>query len=203
MVLLLSACGKTELVDGRNESFLPVEISDAGEVIHAGSCTGNLCPRGFHCERGVCLLNGNDGQLQVTLQWKNDPRTPEDLDLHVIEPSVRGPCEIYFATSGRVACVGKLDLDANRSCIDSDPSGGLGADTENIIYPFGLDVPRGHYLVRVSYWDECTTFGVDTPYVVTVRNGGTILRRRGAFHPGQSNFGTASSGVTVLEFDVQ
>jgi hypothetical protein len=205
-LLFAAACGRTELVDGWQE-YTPVPRTDAGfELINAGECLGvsRSCPRGFHCEQGVCVLNGDLGELQVTLQWKNDPRTPDDLDLHLLEPTPgQGSCEIWFASGGLFSCqsVGQLDLDANGACLDTDISGGPGADTENIVYPPGKPVPLGHYIVRVDYWAECTG-DVDVPFVVTVRKGGEITRRTGIFHPGESDSGQAGSGITVLEFDV-
>lgn len=207
--MLSAACGRTELVDGY-QTTIPTQgrRPDAGpvELIEAGACVGTsrLCPRGFHCEAGVCVLNGAQGELQVTLQWKNDPRTPDDLDLHLIEPfPVSGSCEIYFGSGGLFTCdaVGSLDLDANGACFDTDPTGGPGADTENIIYPPGQAVPRGHYIVRVDYWGECGG-GVDVPFTVTLRNFGVVTKRTGVFHPGESDSGQEGSGITVLEFDV-
>jgi hypothetical protein len=206
--LTLLGCGRTEPVDGYQETFInPDPRTDAGvELISAGQCVGlaRSCPRGFHCEQGLCVLNGEQGELQVTLQWKNDPRTPEDLDLHLVEPLPgQGSCEIYFGSGGLFACqsVGKLDLDANGACQDTDPGGGPGADTENIIYPPGRTAPRGHYIVRVDYWAECTG-GRVVPFVVTVRNGRTVTTRRGLFRAGEADSGQAGSGVTMFEFDV-
>ena len=208
LLLLLAACGRTEPVEGRSESFFPVARTapDAGATfIEAGACLGTSeeCPRGFHCESGLCVLNGGEAELQVTLQWQNDPRTPDDLDLHLIEPlPAQGTCEIYFGSGGLFACttVGKLDLDANGGCLDTDPAAGPGADTENIIYPPGRPAPRGHYIVRVDYWGECSDSAA-VPFVVTVRNRGTITRRTGIFQAGESDTGAEGSGITVLEFD--
>ena len=216
LVVLLAACGRTEPVQGREDTVLPVEIppgadagmgTDAGvERIVAGECVGvaEECPRGFHCEAGTCVLNGDEAQLQVTLQWQNTPRTPDDLDLHLVEPlPVQGTCEIWFGSGGLFSCtaVGRLDLDANGACVDTDPGAGPGADTENIIYPPGQPAPRGHYVVRVDYWEACTG-PVAVPFVVTVRKGATVTRRTGVFHPGEADQGGEGSGVTVLEFDV-
>lgn len=209
-LLLITACGRTEPVDGY---FPPIPdpiqqpLTDAGVgLIQGGACQGlgAVCPRGFHCENGVCVLNGGLGELQVTLQWKNLPRTPDDLDLHLLEPTSNGDlCEIYFGSGGLFSCqpMGKLDLDANGACTDTDPTGGPGADTENIIYPAGQAVPRGHYIVRVDYWAECS--GVEeVPFEVIVRKGAEVMKRSGLFKAGQSDSGAADSGVTMLEFDV-
>lgn len=210
LLLALAACGRTGLVDYPPVPVDPaVVIPDAPDggnpLIVAGTCTGtDRCPRGFHCEAGVCVLNGNDSLLQVTLQWQNDPRTADDLDLHLVEPRpVSGTCEIYFGTGSLFTCapVGKLDLDANGACIDTDPAGGPGADTENIIYPPDRSPPSGHYIVRVDYWAECTG-SANVPFVVTVRNRGVVTERRGVFHAGESDSGEEGSGVTMMEFDV-
>ncbi len=208
LMVLFAGCGRTELVDGYQSALPPpVMRADAGqERIEAGTCDGlsPVCPRGFHCEAGVCVLNGDQGELQVTLQWKNDPRTPDDLDLHLVEPlPAQGTCEIYFGTGGLFTCtpVGVLDLDANGACVSTDPRGGAGADTENIIYTPGRPAPRGHYIVRVDYWAECSS-APQGPFVVTVRNGDTVTRLTGVFRRGESDSGQAGSGVTMLEFDV-
>ena len=113
------------------------ELDSSGYCGLDGGIVSPPCPpgcdnrAGYHCEVGQCVLNGDDGSLQFTLNWENTPRTPEDLDLHVIEP---GGCEIYW---GNRQCVGKLDLDANAGCRNSDPDGGFGGDVENIIYAPG------------------------------------------------------------------
>ncbi len=208
-VLLLAACGRTELIDGYRywppEVDAGVVLGTDGGVIISGRCEGLLqtCPRGFHCESGNCVLNGADAALQVTLQWQNSPRTPVDLDLHLVEPAGSGSCEIYYGSGGLFGCrhVGSLDLDANAACGDTAGTAGLAFDTENIIYPAGREVPVGHYIVRVDYWGQC---GVNTPvpFVVTVRKGTETTRASGVFQPGQADEGGEGSGVTMLEFDV-
>jgi hypothetical protein len=205
--LLLVACGRTEPVRGYEYFLDPVDagvvLGTDGGVIISGQCEGlaQSCPRGFHCEFGVCVLNGADAPLQVTLQWQNQPRTPVDLDLHLLEPARAGPCEIYYGT-GIFTCqpVGRLDLDANAACADSARVAGLAFDTENIIYPVGRAVPAGHYVVRVDYWDECNVQS-PVPFVVTVRKGTEVTRLTGTFLPGESTQGGAGAGVTVHEFD--
>lgn len=213
LLVLLWGCGRTEPVGPRGPPPTETDEVDAGFIanpdaglIIAGTCEGvdEHCPRGFHCEAGTCVLNGDDSQLQVTLQWQNSPRTPEDLDLHLIEPlPVQGACEIYFGSGGPFSCtaVGRLDLDANGACVDTDPSGGLASDTENIVYPPGRAPPEGHYLVRIDYWSQCSG-AASVPFVVTVRKGSTVTRRTGVFHAGEADSGQAGAGVTVLEFDV-
>jgi hypothetical protein len=223
VLLAFAGCGRTEPVRGY-EYFLPEVVppphdagiilpTDAGHpidggvpVIIAGQCVGpgQTCPRGFHCEEGICVLNGDEAQLQVTLQWQNNPRTNDDLDLHLVEPLSSGSsCEIWFGSGGLFSCtsVGTLDLDANGACVDTDTSGGPGSDTENIIYPRGTAAPIGHYIARVDFWAQCST-GLDIPFVLTVRKGATVLRRTGVFHPGEADSGNEGSGITVLEFDV-
>jgi len=211
LLLLLAACGRTEPVDVRDpvDPTLIAILPDGGTLppIEGGACMGilSLCPRGFHCEAGVCLLNGADAALQVTLQWRNTPRTADDLDLHLLEPlPVQGSCEIWYGSGRLFSCtaVGRLDLDANEECLDTDPSGGPGADTENIIYPSDRAVPKGHYIVRVDYYAECTA-SASVPFIVTVRNGATLSTRTGVFHAGESDSGNEGSGITVMEFDVR
>jgi hypothetical protein len=212
VLVLLAACGRTEPVT-THEPDPPVVVAvvpDGGSppLINAGTCVGPNaeCPRGFHCEAGVCVLNGDTAALQVTLQWMNSPRTPDDLDLHLLEPlPVSGTCEIYFGSGGLFSCnsVGKLDLDANGACVDTDPTGmgGPGSDTENIIYPPGRAAPSGHYIVRVDYWAECSG-SMSVPFVLTVRNGATVTTRTGTFHAGEADSGQEGSGITMFEFDV-
>ena len=214
-LVVLAGCGRTEPVGPRGHpaSQVITPAADAGFTVHldagliiAGQCEGPSldCPRGFHCESGTCVLNGDNSELQVTLQWHNTPRTPDDLDLHLIEPlPVQGTCEIYYGSGGLFSCgaVGVLDLDANGACIDTDPSGGPASDTENIIYPPGRAAPEGHYIVRVDYWSECSG-SARVPFVLTVRKGSVVTERRGVFHAGEADSGEAGSGVTVLEFDV-
>jgi hypothetical protein len=212
-VLFLTACGRTEPV-GRREVVEATSITDGGidagfivtdaGLINAGVCEGpqQLCPRGFHCESGLCVLNGDNSELQVTLQWQHTPRIADDLDLHLLEPlPLQGSCEIYYGTGGVFGCgnIGQLDLDANGACVDT--GNGPGADTENIIYPPGVAAPRGHYILRVDYWAECSG-AASVPFVVTVRKGNTLIVRNGIFHAGEADSGDANSGVTMLEFDM-
>ena len=211
LLALLAACGRTAPVTITEPDSPVIAVAPDGgtpPLITAGTCPGptGTCPRGFHCESGLCVLNGDSAPLQVTLQWVNRPRTPVDLDLHLLEPlPVNGTCEIYFGSGGLFSCnaVGKLDLDANGACVDTDPTqlGGPGADTENIIYPAGTAAPRGHSILRVDYWSECGV-SQSVPFLVTVRNGGVVTTRSGVFHAGEGDSGQQGSGVTILDFDV-
>ncbi len=213
VMVLGSACGRTEPVRGLIEKWPAGFVTDAGvttttrdggEII-SGPCEGfaQTCPQGFHCESGDCVLNGGNADLQVTLQWQNTPRTPEDIDLHLVEPAGVGSCEIYYGSGGLFSCrpVGQLDLDANVSCFDTSTTAGLAFDTENIIYPAGSSAPKGHYIVRVDYFQECGG-NIDVPFVVTVRKGTSLTRRTGVFHPGESDSGAEGSGITMIEFDM-
>ncbi|MFZ5442582.1 MAG: hypothetical protein ACOZQL_21410 [Myxococcota bacterium] len=215
LVLSLVACGRTEPVRGLEEPWpeedagsefhgavpaVPVMRPDAGQIV-SGACQGpaQQCPQGFHCESGQCVLNGGNGQLQVTLQWQNSPRTPDDLDLHLIEPN---NCEIYYGSGGLFSCqsVGSLDLDANAGCLDTAGTAGLAFDTENIIYPADRAPPSGHYVVRVDFWGECAS-SFEVPFVVTVRKGAELQRTTGVFRRGESDMGGLGDGRTVFEFD--
>jgi len=218
LLLALAACGKSDPLFPREE-HLDAGPSDAGLELDAGTpvdggydagfavvacVTNTICGEGFHCESGFCTLNGDEGELQITLRWANVPRTPEDLDLHLIEPTPIGPCEIYYGDANRTlpsscGAVGKLDLDANAGCtLSYDPS--IGADTENIIYPPFTTPPPGHYIVRVDYYEDCTA-ALDVPFTVAIRKGDKISVYEGVFHAHDADLGSADAGRTIAEFD--
>jgi len=154
---------------------------DGGYV--GGSCNPE-CDHGFHCQGSRCVLNGGNGDVQVTLRW-NQPR---DMDLHVIEP---GGCEVYY---GNRTCVGSLDLDSNAGCgIDN-------VDIENVIYdPTNGPPPPGTYTVRAADWSDCSQSG-PIPYQVIIRHGGVTDTYCGSFPANSGAGGGAGTGQTVATF---
>jgi hypothetical protein len=108
-----------------------------------------MCPHGFGCLNGVCLLNGAGGGLQYTLRFGQSV----DLDLHLVEPRVAGGvCEVFWADRGGPSSTcgarSSLDLDSNADCnIDN-------INIENIILPRGKPVP-GTYIARVDLFRSC------------------------------------------------
>ena len=170
---------------------------DAGPPV---VCTSG-CQEGFHCEQGVCVLNGNSGPLQVTLRWN----TGEDLDLHLIEPKGTSSCEIYYDLPNRAgstnACgaVGSLDLDSEAACVHD------GVDIENIIYPPGMAAPSGKYIVRIDHYQNCNASLTAVPFEVEVRALGQTLGFCGVFRPSDSDWdtgGQAGAGRTVMNFNM-
>lgn len=165
---------------------------DAGAIPCSGSCG-----EGFHCAGGQCVLNGGGGAVQVTLRWDQ----PEDLDLHVDEPTLSGgACEIWYGDANRptgsssCGALGSLDLDSNAGCsIDN-------VDIENIIYR-GSAVSKGTYTVRVDYFANCSAT-TPVPYEVTVRANGATNTYCGSFLPSAADHGGAGSGVVVTSFTV-
>lgn len=188
---------------GSNQPGTPVMISSpdggaAGCIRTAApvACSPS-CGQGFHCSQGTCILNGDDGLVQVTLRWDQ----PEDLDLHLVEPQARGPgCEIWYGDRGGASgstcgAIGWLDLDSNAGCgIDN-------VDTENIIYAPGVSPPSGTYLVRVDYFENCTAMTA-IPFEVTVRVGHSTSSFCGTFRPSDADFGGTGSGMTITSFVV-
>jgi hypothetical protein len=173
---------------------------DAGGVCIAHTPTGSCfpeCPHGFHCAGSACVLNGGSGPVQVTLRWN----TGEDVDLHVIEPTATGPCDVYYGNRTGSSCGarGALDLDSNAGCgLDN-------VDIENIIYDPDGGAPSGQYQVRVDHWSNCDPATVFVPYEVDVRVGTTHLGYCGSFvagGPGWSAHGGANGGTQVMTFTV-
>jgi hypothetical protein len=172
---------------------------DGGNV--GGVCVPD-CNRGFHCQNGVCQLNGGGGPIQVTLHWGQGV----DLDLHVIEPS---GCEVYYGDTNRPAgtsscgAVGSLDLDSNPGCsLDN-------VDIENVIYPApdagGAAPPPGTYTVRVDNYEDdpsggCTGGGRAIPYQVVIRHGGVTDTYCESFAANSSDQGGAGAGHTIATF---
>lgn len=165
------------------------------------------CPRGYECVSGLCKLRGSSGPVQVTLRFNQ----PEDLDLHVVEPlGDGGTCEIYYAQPGvnpnappppfplpfpipNCGAKGWLDLDSNAACrIDN-------VDVENVIYSPGTIAPRGTYIVRVVYYQNCQATA-PVPYEVEVRANGQTRFYCGQFQPNQANGGNQGAGTTITSF---
>ncbi len=182
-------CCRAEKLRSASDDLSP---TDAGLDDRLSGCS---CPHGFHCENSACVLNGENGGVQVTLRWK----APQDLDLHVVEPLPNGEsCEIYYLDRGQPSSCGAkglLDLDSNASCnID-------GIDTENVIYPPDKPAPSGTYRVLVDYFEHCNG-GDAVPYEVTVRVGSEMTRYTGKFQPTNADEGGQGSGSLVATFVV-
>ncbi len=159
------------------------------------SCTAS-CAEGFQCLNGLCVLNGGAGPVQVTVRWDTDT----DVDLHLDEPlPAGGHCEIYYGDTGGPAsscgAVGTLDLDSNAGCtIDN-------VNIENIIYPPGSAAPRGTYVVRVDYFDNCTVT-TSIPYEIEVRANGQTTGWCDVFQVSDADMGNANSGRVITTFVV-
>ncbi len=125
------------------------------------------------------------GDVQVTLSWDAD----SDVDLHVVDPAGE---EIYYGHPN-AASGGTLDLDSNAACALDH------VRNENITWPVGRG-PRGHYTVRVDYWDNCGV--AQTNYTVRINDGGTPQIVTGSF-TGAGDQGGLGSGRTVASFDRQ
>ena len=194
---------------GRCPANLPLICS--GTVGMPISCVERACPAGFTCNDGGCELNGSLSPLQITLSWE----TPEDMDLHVVEPVDGqidgGGCEIYYANTGpRLvnpnvgSCppTGWLDLDSNMSCeLDN-------VDIENVLYPTGIAPPSGIYLVRADFWSDCADAGAGIPdfatmdFAIQVRANGLEFTACGTFTPANSDQAGEGGGVTMAAFRV-
>jgi len=104
---------------------------------------------------------GQTGDVSFRLTWTG----PQDLDLHVIEPSGE---RIYYSNSTS-ATNGQLDVDSNAGCGSESPS-----PTENIFWPEG-SAPRGTYEFWADLWSNCS--GTDTPaYTLRVFEGDTVVQ---------------------------
>jgi len=157
------------------------------------TCNPN-CPEGFACQGGQCVLRGASGPVQVTLRWDTDT----DLDLHVLEPTANGSCEISYSDPNRplqaqpssCGAVGSLDLDSNAGCALDH------VNVENVIYPAGQPAPSGTYTVQVENFDACSV-ATTLPFEVTVRANGQVQVLCGVFAKN-----TAGQNKTVLTFTV-
>jgi len=132
----------------------------------------------------VSLITVGTGELQVSLSWD----TETDVDLHVVEPDGE---EIFYGNDVSQSG-GELDLDSNAACgID-------GVNNENITW--ARRPPRGEYIVRVDYWDNCGV-GEDTDFVVTIRREGAMPETfQGSLSVDDVTMGGAGDGVTVTRF---
>ena len=123
---------------------------------------------------------GKTGDIEIALAWNNE----NDLDLSVIDPN--GELIYYghkIARSG-----GELDVDANFvKPYTREP-------VENIYWPVGR-APRGHYMVRVTYWDNHGG-PVDTHYRCVVLEHGRMNQISGTI--GLADF---KQPITIFEFD--
>jgi hypothetical protein len=158
-------------------------------------CVNGMCPRGFSCFAGNCVLNGGGGSLQYTLRFGQSV----DLDLHLVEPMMAdgGVCEVFYAATNRsnnpstCGAVSSLDLDSNAGCnIDN-------VNIENIIVPVTRLRPvPGVYIARVDLFESC---GASMPitWELEVRAGAAKRFYCGQFSPSQADRGGAMSGITV------
>ena len=79
-----------------------------------------------------------DGFIRITLGWINS----DDLDLHVIENTMKGVNEIFFRQKTSSATGGQLDVDMNATSISKNP-------VENVFYPSKKGMLDGSYKVVV------------------------------------------------------
>jgi hypothetical protein len=161
------------------------------QTLTLSAVTMVLIPYGLDGQVGRCfefplnIVQVGGGDLQVSLVFD----MPDDLDLHLIEPS---GTEIYYGAlmspSG-----GTQDLDSNPACFQDY------VNNENITYT-GVTPPTGMYTVRVDYWEDCAFGSGPVNYVVTVTKGGIPTTYMGSFPDGSSDAGGAGSGATVATF---
>ena len=196
--LLDNQCGGGSRVCNPGTHRCELAPSDGGACINNGappSCTVS-CTEGFMCLAGLCVLNGGNGPVQVTVRWDTDT----DVDLHLDEPMPDGGvCAIYYGDTGGASsncgAVGSLDLDSNAGCsIDN-------VDIENIIYPPGAPAPSGTYVVRVDYYDSCAV-STSIPFEIEVRANGQTNGWCDVFTPSDSDNGSAGSGRVITTFVV-
>jgi len=168
----------------RRQSLRPNEDSDTGTLdldIQTVDSQGNISDPDT---TSFPTLQVGSGTLQISLSWG----TPDDLDLHVVEPSGN---EIYYGAR-QSPDGGVLDLDSNPACeIDN-------IDNENVTWP-NATPPAGQYIVRTDFYESCS--GLSPAYQVTVNNCGNVSQFTGSFTPDQQDFGGAGSGVTVSTFN--
>jgi hypothetical protein len=176
-------------------------VGDAGTYTGAGSCApqdGGVvacnpgCSEGFHCQGGMCVLNGGSGPVQVTLRWN----TLEDLDLHVSEPLPNGGhCEIAYDNDNRpvgtssCGARGSLDLDSEAGC-SAD-----GVSIENVIYPPGV-APCGTYTVWVNHYLNCDMSLTMVPFELEARFAGMSIGVCGMFTPSDPDWNDGNQTMT-------
>jgi len=194
----------------------PVQFDDAGMTSRCLSvvpstpmCRGESCPKGYACNSGVCVLNGRNGPVQVSLRFDQ----PQDLDLYVVEPVDGGYCEIFYGNPNTppvaipiplpfpipmpkpCGALMSLDRDSNLACnIDN-------VNVENIISPTGVTPTRGVYTVRANYFRECQS-SARVPYEVEVRANGQTRFYCGSFNPRDANGKGEGAGVVVTQFTI-
>jgi uncharacterized protein YjdB len=168
----------------RRQSLTANEESDAGTLdldIQTVDSQGNMSDPDT---TSFSTLQVGSGTLQISLSWG----TPDDLDLHVVEPSGN---EIYYGNS-QSPDGGVLDLDSNAACdIDN-------IDNENVTWP-NATPPAGQYIVRTDFWASCS--GLSPAYQVTINNCGNVSQFTGSFTPDQQDFGGLGAGVTISTFN--
>ncbi len=107
---------------------------------------------------------GQTGDVSFRLTWN----TPEDLDLHVMEPD---GTHIYYNNTGPTSTGGQLDVDSNYPC------GANSNAVENVFWPVG-SAPHGTYTFWVTRWSSCSSYGgTDTPsFTLQVLEGNSVVR---------------------------
>ncbi len=136
---------------------------------------------GSEASTSVNIVNVGTGDVQVTLSWN----TRADVDLHVVDPSGE---EVFYGNDV-AASGGTLDLDSNVGCVEEGRA-------ENITW--NSAPPRGTYIVRVDYYDECNATSTD--YVVTVRRKGRAAETFTGTFTGAGTGGGLGDGRQITTF---
>lgn len=146
---------------------------------------GNANSVGAYAEQTVNVRQVGTGDVQVSVSWD----ALSDVDLHVVDPAGE---ELYYAHR-QSASGGELDLDSNAGCAIDDPR----VNQENITWPTG-GAPRGTYIVRLDYWDNCTV--ARTNYAVTIRVAGQAPEVIHGFFEGEGDNGGEGAGIEIKRF---